>query len=335
MPAVPRENARTIAERRFRPCFWNPVPARFIVLPAFRCSPVWPRLLPAEMTQVFAAASTEYETALALVFNQLPPSERKAAIADVLTALRRGRIAAHGLLMAKRDSQIVGSILYLMQQDRTAFVWPPAAVGPRVSVTDDLLLQDVLRRINAAGAWIGQCLLEPHRHTEREILERNGFRHLTDLRFLVRRLEHFSAAPPILGPAGEPLETITYQPGVNDGRFARLIERTYVKTRDCPELEGTRTGEQALVSHQMSGDFDPARWKLYRWNDQDAGVLLMNDHPEQSSWEVVYLGVAHDCRGHDLGRRMLYQGLVAAQAAASAVGFAGRRLSKRVRRKTL
>ena len=53
----------------------------------------------------------------------------------------------------------------------------------------------------------------------------------------------------------------------------------------------------------MSGDFDPARWKLYRWNNQDAGVLLMNDHPEQSSWELVYLGVAHDCRGHDLGRR--------------------------------
>jgi ribosomal protein S18 acetylase RimI-like enzyme len=91
-----------------------------------------------------------------------------------------------------------------------------------------------------------------------------------------------------------------------------------VKTRDCPELEGTRTGEQALVSHQMSGEFDPTRWKLYRWNDQDAGVLLMNDHPDQSSWEVVYLGVAHDCRGHDLGRRMLYQGLVATRAAQGA-----------------
>ncbi len=267
------------------------------------------------MTEIVPAAPHEYDAALTLLFNQLPPSEQKTAIADVLTALRRGRIANHGVLAAKSDGRMVGSILYLMQQDQTAFVWPPAAAAARVPATDDALLGEVVRRIDAANAWLGQCLLEIDRHTERAILDRNGFRHLTDLRFLVRRLEHFPSALPITGPDGELLETVTYQPGVNDARFARLIERTYVKTRDCPELEGTRTGEQALVSHQMSGEFDPERWKLYRWHGQDVGVLLMNDHPEQSSWEVVYLGVAHDCRGHDLGRRMLYQGLVAARAA--------------------
>lgn len=268
------------------------------------------------MTEIVPAAQNEYEPALRLLFAQLPPAEQKAAISDVLSALRRGRIAHHAVLVAKCDGQIVGSILFMMQQDRTAFVWPPAAAQSRhVPAADDGLLQEVIRRIDSAEAWIGQCLLDLNRHTERQILERNGFRHLTDLRFLVRRLEHFPSAPPILGPVCEPLESITYEPGVNDARFARLIERTYVKTRDCPELEGTRTGEQALVSHQMSGEYEPERWKLYRWNDQDAGVLLMNDHPEQSAWEVVYLGVAHDCRGHDLGRRMLYQGLAAARAA--------------------
>jgi GNAT superfamily N-acetyltransferase len=267
------------------------------------------------MIEIVPAAPQEYDAALTLLFNQLPPSEQKAAIADVLTALRRGRIANHGVLTAKSDGRMVGSILYLMQQDRTAFVWPPAAAGTRVPATDDALMSEVIRRIDAADAWLGQCLLEIDRHPERAILERNSFRHLTELRFLVRRLEHFPSAPPITGPDGELLETVTYQPGVNDTRFARLIERTYVKTRDCPELEGTRTGEQALVSHQMSGEFDPERWKLYRWHDRDAGVLLLNDHPEQSSWEVVYLGVAHDCRGHDLGRRMLYQGLITARAA--------------------
>ena len=184
------------------------------------------------------------------MFNQLPPSERKAAIADVLTALRRGRIAAHGLLMAKRDSQIVGSILYLMQQDRTAFVWPPAAVGPRVSVTDDLLLQYVCPIMPPALDC--QCLLEPHRHTEREI-ERNGFRHLTDLRFLVRRLEYFSAAPPILGPAGEPLETITYQPGVNDGRFARQSSEPTSSTRLSRARGDSDWRAGSLVSHRNVG----------------------------------------------------------------------------------
>ena len=41
----------------------------------------------------------------------------------------------------------------------------------------------------------------------------------------------------------------------------------------------------------------------------------MNDHPGQSSWEVVYLGVVRDCRGNALGRRMLAHGLAAARAA--------------------
>ncbi len=122
------------------------------------------------MTEIVLAAQDEYEPALRLLFNQLPPSEQKVAIADVLTALRRGRILNHGLLVAKRDSQVLGSILYMMQQDRTAFVWPPASAQERVPATDDALLQEVVRRINAAQAWIGQSLLEIQRYTERQIL---------------------------------------------------------------------------------------------------------------------------------------------------------------------
>ena len=190
------------------------------------------------MTEIVPAAPHEYDEALTLLFNQLPPSEQKTAIADVLTALRRGRIANHGVLAAKSDGRMVGSILYLMQQDQTAFVWPPAAAAARVPATDDALLGEVVRRIDAANAWLGQCLLEIDRHTERAILDRNGFRHLTDLRFLVRRLEHFPSALPITGPDGELLETVTYQPGVNDARFA-AIDRANLR-QDCAIAPSSR-----------------------------------------------------------------------------------------------
>jgi GNAT superfamily N-acetyltransferase len=313
---VPREEARTAVERRFGAGLGRAIASRFVRLSAFRCASLRPRLLPAAMIEIVPATADEYEAALGLLFNQLPSGEQKSSIADVLRALRRGRISQHGLLTARIEGAMVGSALFMLQSDRTAFVWPPAhtAEDPAPEV-DDALLREIVCRIEKADAWIGQCLIERDRHEERETLSRNGFKHLTDLRFLVRRLDQPPAHPPTWALDGEPLETITYEPGINDARFARLIERTYLETRDCPELEGTRTGEQSLLSHRMSGEFDAARWKLFRWRGQDAGVLLMNDHPEQSSWEVVYLGVAQECRGNALGRRMLAQGLVAARAA--------------------
>lgn len=268
------------------------------------------------MIEIVPAAPAEYEPALALLFNRLAAAEQKASMGDVLRALGRGRISVHGLLTSHADGILVGSILYMLQQDRTAFVWPPSSLGENARAVDDALLSETIRRIELADAWIGQCLIHLNWRQERETLERNGFKHLTNLRFLVCRLDHVPKTLPLIaGRANAPLETIAYQPGVNDARFARVIEQTYVKTRDCPELEGSRTGEQALASHRMSGEFDPARWKLFRWQGRDAGVLLMNDHPEQSSWEVVYLGVVHDCRGNSLGERMLAQGLLAARAA--------------------
>jgi len=269
------------------------------------------------MIEIVPAARDEYDAALALLFDRLPSAEQKASIADVLHALGGGRIALHSLLTARVDGVMVGSILYMLQADRTAFVWPPATSSHgSVPATEDALLGEVIRRIEMADAWIGQCLIELNRRQERQTLERNGFSHLTDLRFLACRLDPVRNEPAVLAPdSAEGFEMIAYQPGVNEDRFARVIEQTYVETHDCPELEGTRTGEQALVSHQMSGHFDAARWKLFRWHDRDAGVLLMNDHPEQAAWEVVYLGVVRDCRGNALGRRMLAEGLAAARAA--------------------
>ena len=65
----------------------------------------------------------------------------------------------------------------------------------------------------------------------------------------------------------------------------------------------------------MSGEFDPSRWLLFRSRQRDAGVLLLNDHPQQDAWELVYLGVAPDCRGQGIGRAMLAHGLDMARAA--------------------
>jgi hypothetical protein len=53
--------------------------------------------------------------------------------------------------------------------------------------------------------------------------------------------------------ARERPEIVTYEPGVHDERFARLLEKTYVGTRDCPEVGGRRTGADALAAAQGAG----------------------------------------------------------------------------------
>ena len=306
------------AERRLRPLLWLPLVADFLELPSARCASLRTRLLPAEIIpaatmDIVPAAHDQVEAALGLLFGRLSAHDRKNSVADVLRALRSGRIARHGLFVALIDGVPIGSVLYLMQHERTAFVWPPGVSDRgRGEEVADALLSRLISEIEQADAWIGQCLIDPVWKWEREKLVRNRFAHLTDLRFMVCP---FDEVPPPRGHASsdqDPLETEIYQPGVNDTRFARLLEQTYVETRDCPELQGRRTGEQALASHRMSGEFDPSRWTLFRWHGKDAGVLLLNDHPEQNAWEVVYTGVAPNSRGNGIGRRMLAHGLTEA-----------------------
>jgi mycothiol synthase len=265
------------------------------------------------MIRIAPAAPQEYEAALELLFDRLSPDERRISVKDVLRSLASGRITRHGLLTAWNDQRLVGAVLYAIQRDRTAFVWPPRMAASETEPTvADALVGALRAGVDSASAWIAQALLDPAAREDGEALDRNGFTHLTDLRFLVHTL---GAETPDDSVEQLEVETVAYKPGVNDERFARLLERTYVGTRDCPEVGGRRSGADALVSHQMSGDFDPARWKIYRAAGKDAGVLLLNAHLDHSAWEVVYMGVSHDSRGLGLGHRMVTDALAAARAA--------------------
>jgi len=269
------------------------------------------------MIRIAPAAPQEYEAALELLFDRLSPDERRISVKDVLRSLSGGRIVQHGLLSAWSGPKLAGSILYAIQRDRTAFVWPPRIRrGEADQAIADALVAELRARVDSAGAWIVQALLDPAAHDDADALDRNGFKYLTDLRFLVHMLPGGSPADlRAESPLEGEVETVAYEPGRHDDRFARLLEQTYVGTRDCPEVGGRRSGADALLSHRMSGDFDPARWTLYRMAAKDAGVLLLNAHPEHSAWEVVYVGVSHNCRGLGLGRRMMTDALIAARGA--------------------
>jgi ribosomal protein S18 acetylase RimI-like enzyme len=268
------------------------------------------------MIRVVAVGPEGRQAALELLFSRLPAPQRAEQVADLVRACRRQRVSLDGLLLAELDGEPAGAALVIVQPDRTAFVWPPGVRDlPASDAVAGALLQAVIGLIDEAGAWIGQCLVDPASLADRALLERNGFMHLTDLRFLVRPLTGAGPEPPGWVPPAGDLQSVVFEPGVNDERFGRLLEQTYEATRDCPELEGLRSGTQALAGHRLSGEFEAARWKLYRWQGRDAAVLLMNDHPEQDVWELVYMGVARASRGHGLGRRIVEDALRSASRA--------------------
>ena len=149
------------------------------------------------------------------------------------------------------------------------------------------------------------------------MLHRHSFDHMADMFFMARMLTEKDFEPPA-GNKDIDFETFT---DANAGRFASVIERTYEQSLDCPFLDGFRNGADALVSHRLSGSFDPAGWRLYRIDDQDAGVLLMNEHPDQDAIELVYFGIVPEFRGKRLGRAILADGVQAAALTRRAAMF--------------
>jgi ribosomal protein S18 acetylase RimI-like enzyme len=243
----------------------------------------------------------EFAAAARLLFGRLPESEKHERTHELLASMVSGEVSPDGILLAEIDGEPAGAILSALQPDKTAFVWPPEVrESPHSSAVSDALLQELARRLDAQQAWLGQCILGIDDAHDRAVLARNGFPHLTDLHYLEKVLDDDFGADLAVA-----LQSEAYDPARNHDRFVRMLERTYVQTFDCPEISGARTPEEALQSHKLSGEFHPSRWKLYHVEDQDVGVLLMNDHPDQDAWEITYLGVAKEHRGRGYGRAMI------------------------------
>lgn len=259
------------------------------------------------------------EIALRLLFARFPVEEQPSRLADALRSADEGRLNLDRLILADEEGQPVGVALMMRQVDGVALVWPPVISCQARDTTqvENALMSRLCDEINRADSKLAQALLSPDDSHEIELLLRHGFDHLADMFFLARELTE--ADLQASDNCGD-LDHETYTTD-NAHRFAAILERTYIESLDCPFLEGFRNGTDALASHRLSGEFDPAGWRLYRMDDQDIGVLLMNEHPDQRAVELVYFGIVPEFRGRGLGQRVLTDGIQAAALARGAVVF--------------
>ncbi len=277
---------------------------------------------------VTAADSSNRDAALRLLFARFPVEEQATRLRDALLASEQGRLNLEGLLLARAGELPVGAALVMVQPDGIALVWPPVVSCGALDqlAVEDALMADVCRRIDAADARLGQALLSPEDTVEAALLARHGFAHAADLFFLARAVQPSDAA---LSAVNSPEESLLTGRSViaetfrddNASRFAAVIEQSYQHSLDCTYLKDFRTGVEAIASHQLSGVFDPSSWLLYSIDGREAGVLLLNAHPDQDAIELVYLGVTPELRGLRLGQRMLRDGVRLAAQRGRAVMF--------------
>jgi ribosomal protein S18 acetylase RimI-like enzyme len=289
------------------------------------------------MLVVSAADASLREVALRLLFARFPVEEQPVRLRDTLASVEQGRLSLEGLLLATlsvtpateddihesasgpsaRDPLPVGAALVMFQSDGVALVWPPVVSCGAADETavEDALMTELCRRIDVGQARLAQALLSPDDVVEARLLTRHGFRHGADLFFLARTLQRDDANAPVFQlPTDAPqhfdaLATETFAPH-NADRFASVLEQSYRNSLDCPDLKDFRSGAEAIQSHQLSGVFNPNTWTLFTIDGHDAGVILLNDHPDQNAVELVYMGVTPELRGKGLGREMLRRGLL-------------------------
>lgn len=238
----------------------------------------------------------ERAEALRCLFTDDPfPSDR---IAEALQLCEAGEIDLSGLVGARIGGRPVAAGLACKLPDGTAFAWPPS-VFPDVPQRDEVavgVIHGLVSWAAALGSRYVQAAVDPQRADHRAAFAAAGFRLIAGLRTLQRPLDR-----PLRRTTDRCDRTVPFEPAVEE-RFRLVIERTYQDSLDCPAFDGVRTAAEALNSYRFAGDFTPQRWRLVERAGDDVAVVIVNDHFDERSREIVYLGVVPEARGAGLAR---------------------------------
>lgn len=196
---------------------------------------------------------------------------------------------------AYRGSELVGIQLAHLQPGRSAVIWPPRlrrAEGVEVALA---LLEAVCQELGDRGVGLVYCFLETETGVESKLMQIAGFSRFAYLLYLVAFGEDFPSQCP-----ESPLRFEAYS-GQNHERFLRVIEATYVQSLDCPWLNQKRKIEDVVSGYRATGMHRPDLWRLVCAGQEDVGCLLLTDHPELESLELIYMGLIASARGKGWG----------------------------------
>ncbi len=218
--------------------------------------------------------------------------------------LRRCGGTVGGLYLVEAAGQVMGAcaVLDLPGGVSLLMLSPPLPGHQPEGLAELLALAG--RAARDRGRRFAQIMSEPDMADQlRPALLVAGFSHLALLQYMQR-----SAYDPV---AIQPVEGITWLTLADAGEdsFAETISRTYIESRDCPDLTGIRTMQDVTDSHRGGGEFDPHGWYLLQQHGEPAGVLITARTPFRANLEVVYVGLVPTARGKGLGRVCMHRAI--------------------------
>jgi ribosomal protein S18 acetylase RimI-like enzyme len=246
----------------------------------------------ADCTVISPTSAEERPRVLAMVFDGLLEPKLLERAEEVLGA---DGTSWEGLFSAHRGDRLVGAVLVQPQPGRLATVWFPRVAPGEPASTAAGLLAASSRFLDRLSIQLAQCLPRTVAAEEDALLKGAGFHWLANLFYLACTADRFPQSLPEGAIAFEP-----YAP-TKHARLAGLVEATYQATQDCPSLNGVRSIKDTLQGYRASGRFAPDHWLLATHQGRDVGCLLLADYPDQGNFELVYMGIIPESRGHGWG----------------------------------
>jgi mycothiol synthase len=252
-----------------------------------------------------------HNEAMALVLRDVRADHRHEVVHgdSVVGAANAGREEA-GLFVALRGGKLCAAAWGQRQPGNTAVFWPAQFVAGYDADLAAQLTKAVAKSLDTAGVGLTQVLL-PARDAEVEAsLQLAGFRYLTNLSYLSCEAAEFpQAAPELRG-----LELAVFDQSQQE-RLEDLIERTYVGTLDCPQLNDARRMDDVVDGYRATGAFRAENWLFARAANRDVGVLLVANHPKVRQGELIYMGLVPEARGRGWGSVLARHALWMARSA--------------------
>ena len=230
-----------------------------------------------------------------LLLSEEPQVVRRSWVETLCLAADRCQLSTSCLLEARRAGRLVGAIWGQVLPGQTALVWPPRLVPGELPATAEKLLAALDQHFRRESLEVAQALLRTASDSDAALLRRFGYQWAADLVYLVADVSQAQLDPPERSLVFEP-----FHAELRD-RLACVVEGTYIGTLDIPLLNGVRRIEDVLDGYTQSGSSAPGRWFFVRHADSDVGCLLAADHAASDQWELVYMGLLPEARGHGWG----------------------------------
>ncbi len=241
----------------------------------------------------------EWALAVPLLWSDLSSEQRERAQRAISESKADWPAEVWG---AYRGEVLVGAMRAQVQPGRSALVAAPRLASGEPTATAVALLKRVLEVLRGQNVQVVQALLGSAEREE-EILRAGGLEHVGELIYMLCMGAQFPQSLPHDSHA-QRLSFDAYTPE-RHARLARVVERTYQGSLDCPAADGLRSIDDVLATYRGSGPFDPNHWLIAREGEHDVGCLIIADDPAHDQSELMYIGVIPEARGRKLGTSLV------------------------------